>query len=74
MANFTLNEPNNHYEASLTKDLGLDEWDINLLLFIVENKFNVRFNPGVEKNISNLNQLASKVYNAKAKDRNLYAA
>ncbi|MFO8022088.1 MAG: hypothetical protein R6U65_06455 [Perlabentimonas sp.] len=58
MANFSLKEPNNHYKANLTQDLGLDAWDINLLIFFVENTFNIRFNQGIEKDVSNLKELA----------------
>ena len=68
MSNFALKEPTDHYKANLTKDLGLDDWDINLLVFLVENKFNVRFNAGVEKDFTSLNQLASLVHKAKVMD------
>lgn len=62
MSNFTLKEEYNHFNANLTSDLGLDAWDINQLIFLVENNFNIQLKNGIENDIVYLNQLVSMVY------------
>ncbi|MDD2195548.1 MAG: acyl carrier protein [Bacteroidales bacterium] len=64
MANFRLKEATNHYKANLSEDLGLDAWDINQLIFLVEKQFNIQFETGIEKSIVSLNQIASLTYKA----------
>jgi acyl carrier protein len=64
MANFSLKETTNHYRAKLSEDLGLDAWDINQLIFLVEKQFNIQFEAGIEKNVVSLNQIASLTYKA----------
>lgn len=64
MANFSLKETTNHYRANLSEDLGLDAWDINQLIFLVEKQFNIQFEAGIEKNVVSLNQIASLTYKA----------
>lgn len=64
MANFRLKETTNHYRANLSSDLGLDAWDINQLIFLVEKQFDIQFETGIEKNVVSLNQIASLAYKA----------
>ncbi|HPF92443.1 MAG TPA: acyl carrier protein [Tenuifilaceae bacterium] len=64
MANFSLKDTTNHFKANLSEDLGLDAWDINQLIFLVEKHFNIQFDLGVEKKVISLNQIASLAYNA----------
>lgn len=64
MSNFRLKDPINHYSANLSTDLGLDDWDIAQLIFMVENQFNIRFNAGVEKNVENLEQIVALTHKA----------
>lgn len=62
MSNFSLKEEYNHFNAKLTSDLGLDAWDINQLIFLVENSFNIQLKNGIENDVVYLNQLVSFVY------------
>ncbi|HCY00642.1 MAG TPA: hypothetical protein DG754_10935 [Bacteroidales bacterium] len=64
MANFRLKEATNHYKANLYDELGLDAWDINQLIFLVEKQFNIQFETGIEKNVVSLNQIALLAYKA----------
>jgi hypothetical protein len=52
----------NYYNADLKTDLGMDGWDVNLLLYLVESTFDVRLKSGIEKDVSRLDQLVSLVY------------
>lgn len=67
MSNFRINETNSHFTANFYKDLGMDSSDINLLIYYVENKFQIQLQDGAEKRVKNMNQLVSMVYRAKAK-------
>lgn len=62
MSNFQLKDITNHYSANLSKDLGLDAWDINQLIFLVEKQFDVKFENGVENQVTSLNQIALLTY------------
>jgi acyl carrier protein len=62
MANFRVNEPNNHYTANFYNDLGLDSKDLDLFLFYVENKFHVEFPENVTSEVKSLKQVVSLVY------------
>jgi len=60
---FNIDEEVNLYNASLSNDLGLDRWDVNLLLYYVEHSFDVNLKPGLEMEISSMNQLVSQISN-----------
>jgi acyl carrier protein len=62
VANFRVNEPNNHYTANFYNDLGLDSKDLDLFLFYVENKFHVQFPENVTNEVKNLKQVVSLVH------------
>ena len=64
LVNFNVKDIVNYYNADLKKDLGMDSWDVNMLLYLVESTFNVRFNSGAEKDLARLDQLVSLVYEA----------
>ncbi|MDX9769847.1 MAG: acyl carrier protein [Tenuifilaceae bacterium] len=64
LVNFNVKDIVNYYNADLKKDLGMDSWDVNMLLYLVESNFNVRFSSGTEKDIARLDQLVSLVYEA----------
>jgi acyl carrier protein len=64
LVNFNVKDIVNYYNADLKKDLGMDSWDVNMLLYLVESNFNVRFSSGTEKDLSRLDQLVSLVYEA----------
>ncbi|MDY0253914.1 MAG: hypothetical protein RBR30_05835 [Tenuifilaceae bacterium] len=64
LMNFNVKDIVNYYNADLKNDLGMDGWDVNMLLYLVESNFNVRFNNGTEKDLVRLDQLVSLVYEA----------
>ncbi len=62
LVNFNVKDIVNYYNADLKNDLGMEGWDINLLLYLVESTFDVKLKTGVEKDLSRLDQLVSLVY------------
>jgi hypothetical protein len=62
LVNFNVKDIVNYYNADLKTDLGMDGWDVNLLLYLVESTFDVRLKSGIEKDVSRLDQLVSLVY------------
>ncbi len=71
MVNFKVEERVNYYNADLNKDLGLEPWDINLLLYLVESNFNVRIKNGSDKELTRLDQIVSMVYSEKTSSKKL---
>jgi hypothetical protein len=71
MVNFKIEDRVNYYNADLNKDLGLEPWDINLLLYLVESNFNVRIKNGTEKELLRLDQIVSMVYAEKTSSKKL---
>jgi len=47
--------------ANLIDDLGLNCWEINLFLYYIEQSFNIKLKPGLEKEISSLSEIVNKV-------------
>lgn len=51
--------------ANFFDDYGLSKWEINLLLYNVEDHFNIRLRNGLEDEIHTINQLVNVIHNEK---------
>lgn len=58
MVNFRVKDIVNYHNADLRKDIGLDGWDLNLLVYLVETTFDIKLKAGIENDIARLDQLA----------------
>lgn len=47
--------------TSFRKDLNLNIWEINLLLYYIEQALNFKFSKGVEHEIDSINQIVLKI-------------
>lgn len=56
---------NKSYTANFNDDFKMVDWEVNLLLYFVEDQFDIRLQKGAEKEISSMNQLVSMVYKEK---------
>lgn len=61
LTNFVVNEQINCYHAHFQNDLGLDGWDVNFLIFLVEGYFDIELNNGIDQELKKMNQLVSLV-------------
>ncbi|HNS29186.1 MAG TPA: acyl carrier protein [Tenuifilaceae bacterium] len=59
--NFNVEDYGNLYTASLNNQLGLSPMELNLLLYHIEQSFNIKLKDGLETEVSSLNQLVSYV-------------
>jgi acyl carrier protein len=59
--NFNVEDHGNLYTASLNNQLGLSPMELNLLLYHIEQSFNIKLKDGLETEVSSLNQLVSYV-------------
>ncbi len=50
------------YTAHFYDDFGLSTWELNLLLYNVENHFNIRLENGLEEQLSTVNQLVTVIH------------
>ena len=57
MVNFKVKDIVNYHNADLRKDIGLEGWDLNLLVYLVESTFDIKLKTGVENDITRLDQL-----------------
>lgn len=55
------------YTANFYDDFGLSIWELNLLLYNVEDHFNIRLERGLEERIYTINQLVTVIHNEKQK-------
>ncbi len=62
MVNFRVKDIVNYHNADLRKDIGLDGWDLNLLVYLVETTFDIKLKVGIENDLVRLDQLALLVY------------
>lgn len=56
------------YTANFYDDFGLSQWELNWLLYNVEDHFNIRLENGLEKKLSTINQLVTVIHGEKQKD------
>ncbi|MFP4555753.1 MAG: hypothetical protein ACLFNU_02675 [Bacteroidales bacterium] len=59
--NFSIPEQELSYYSNLRTDLLLNTNEINLLLYFIENHYNIQFKHGMEKEITRINQLVKLV-------------
>lgn len=57
------------YTANFYDDYGLSKWELNLLLYKVEDHFNIRLKNGLEDELATINQLVNVVHHEKQKSR-----
>ncbi|MDY0201018.1 MAG: hypothetical protein RBR40_08520 [Tenuifilaceae bacterium] len=62
MVNFRVKDIVNYHNADLRKDIGLDGWDLNLLVYLVETTFDIKLKVGIENDLVRLDQLALLVH------------
>ncbi|TVQ10598.1 MAG: hypothetical protein EA361_13865 [Bacteroidetes bacterium] len=55
------------YTANFHDDFGLSIWELNLLLYNVEDHFNIRLENGLEQQLSTVNQLVTVIHREKQK-------
>jgi acyl carrier protein len=53
--------------ANFIDDFGLARWELNLLLYNVEDHFNIRLEQGLEHELDTINQLAALIHKEKKK-------
>ncbi|MFO8022916.1 MAG: hypothetical protein R6U65_10650 [Perlabentimonas sp.] len=66
--NFSIPEQQLSFYSNLRTDLLLSTHEINLLLYLIENHYNIQFKYGLEEEITKLNQLVKLV----SKELNIY--
>ncbi len=54
--------------ANFFDDFGLVQWELNLLLYNVEDHFNIRLKTGLEDELDTINQLVALIYKEKSKE------
>ncbi len=54
------------YTANFYDDFGLTQWELNLLIYNVENHFGITLDNDLEQNIHTINQLVDEVHKARA--------
>jgi len=54
--------------AHFLDDFGLARWELNLLLYNVEDHFNIRLRQGLEDELDTLNQLVAVIHKEKNKE------
>ncbi len=64
-----VNQKSPSYTANFYDDFGLAKWELNLLLYNVEDHFKIRLQNGLEDEIATINQLVAKVYDEKQKQQ-----
>ncbi|MFA5647924.1 MAG: hypothetical protein WC951_06410 [Bacteroidales bacterium] len=62
MVNFRVKDIVNYHNADLRKDIGLDGWDLNLLIYLIETTFDIKLKVGIENDLVRLDQLALLVH------------
>ena len=62
-----VNQQNPSYTANFYDDFGLATWELNLLLYNIEDQFNIRLENGLENKLNTVNQLVTVVYKEKAR-------
>lgn len=50
------------YTANFYDDFGLSQWELNWLLYNVEDQFNIRLEKDLEKRLSTINELVAVIY------------
>lgn len=55
------------YTANFFDDFGLSTWELNWLLYNVEDHFDIRLENGLEERLSTVNQLVAVIHNEKRK-------
>jgi acyl carrier protein len=55
--NFGIDDQGNLYNANLYNNLGLNRWEVNLLLYHIEHAFNIKLKEDLETEVNSLNQL-----------------
>ncbi|MFN3556905.1 MAG: hypothetical protein ACK4VN_13175 [Bacteroidales bacterium] len=60
----------NSFTANFSCDYKMADWEVNLLLYFVEEQFRIRLSQGLEKQIRSMNQLVSLVYNETVANEN----
>lgn len=50
------------YTANFYDDFGLSQWELNWLLYNVEDQFNIRLEKGLEDRLNTINQLVTVVH------------
>ncbi len=50
------------YTANFSDDFKMAEWEVTLLMNLVEDQFNIRLETGTERNLFSMNQLVALVY------------
>lgn len=53
------------YTANFYDDFGLSTWELNLLLYNVEDHFNIRLANGLEQQLYTVNQLVTVIHKEK---------
>lgn len=53
------------YTANFTDDYFMSPWEVNLLLYFIEEQFNIQLDIKPDKRLSSINQLVSIVYRHK---------
>ncbi len=54
------------YTANFTDDYFMSPWEVNLLLYFVEDQFNIQLDTKPDMRLSSMNQLVSIVYRHKS--------
>ncbi len=54
--------------AHFSDDFGLARWELNLLLYNVEDHFNIRLRQGLEDELDTINQLVALIHKEKKKE------
>ncbi|TVQ11915.1 MAG: hypothetical protein EA361_11925 [Bacteroidetes bacterium] len=54
------------YTANFTDDYFMSPWEVNLLLYFVEDQFNIQLDTKPDKQLFSMNQLVSIVYRHKS--------
>jgi len=57
------------YTANFQDDFGLERWEVNLLLYNVEDHFNLRLKAGLENEVDTINQLVAVVHREKQRQK-----
>lgn len=68
--NFKVDNERNISTASFTNDLKLNSWEINMLLYYIEQALDIKLKNGLENEIDTINQLVCQI---SKKDSNKYS-
>jgi acyl carrier protein len=59
--NFGIDDQGNLFNANLYNNLGLNTWEVNLLLYHIEQTFSIKLREDLELEVFSLNQLVKHV-------------